>query len=93
MREQIQGWLCNEDYEHTGGQLSRWGASEELDGAQESLAVSLRKHGLRFESSVWAREDDWVAQSTPHRSGRCRFGACTARAHPLALLGREGRPT
>ena len=45
MREQIQGWLCNEDYEHTGGQLSRWGPSEELDSDQESLAVRLRKHG------------------------------------------------
>ena len=43
MREQIQGWLCNEDYEHTGGQLSRWGASEEFGGEIAQAWVEVRE--------------------------------------------------
>ena len=41
----IYSWLCNADYEHTGGQCWPCGAPEKLDCDQEGLPQGLRRHG------------------------------------------------
>ena len=41
----MYSWLCNADYEHTGGQCWPCGAPEKLDCDQEGLPQGLRRHG------------------------------------------------
>jgi len=41
----IYSWLCNADYEHTGGPCWPCGAPEKLDCDPEGLPQVLRRHG------------------------------------------------